>query len=243
MTNIDIDIDIATSASVSAAPLRHIDAGDGIRYAYKRLGPRMGTPVLFLQRSGSELGDWDPRLIDAVAARHDVILFDNAGIGGSSGTTPDVVEAMAEDAVEFATALGLTRLDLFGYSLGGFLAQDIALAHPHLVRRLVLADTCSKGAPGMELRTSRPGEPEHSAAAAQRRAAAHWEVQNWAEVHRLTRISHPTLVLHADDSFVPVSAGYLLAALIPGSRIRTVVTARHDGIVRYADETVAFLGE
>lgn len=139
-----------TSTSITSIPLQHIRASDGVNYVYKRTGPRGGTPVVFLQHFRGNIDNWDPQLIDAIAAERDVVLFDNAGVGGTDGETPDTVESMAEDAVAFVDSLGLTTIDLFGYSLGGFLAQDIALAHPTLVRRLILAGTGPKGAPGME---------------------------------------------------------------------------------------------
>ena len=139
-----------TTTSVVTTPLQHIAATNGVTYAYKRLGTTTGTPVVFLQHFRGNIDNWDPQLIDAIAAERDVILFDNAGIGGTDGTTPNTVGAMAEDAVAFIDALGLTGIDLFGYSLGGFVAQEIALSRPALVNRLILAGTGPKGAPGME---------------------------------------------------------------------------------------------
>ncbi|WP_456823752.1 alpha/beta fold hydrolase [Cellulomonas sp. P5_E12] len=139
-----------TTTSVVTTPLQHIAATNGVTYAFKRLGTTTGTPVVFLQHFRGNIDNWDPQLIDAIAAERDVILFDNAGIGGTDGTTPNTVGAMAEDAVAFIDALGLTGIDLFGYSLGGFVAQEIALSRPALVNRLILAGTGPKGAPGME---------------------------------------------------------------------------------------------
>lgn len=139
-----------TTTSIVTTPLQHLAATNGVTYAYKRTGAATGTPVVFLQHFRGNIDNWDPQLIDSIAAERDVILFDNAGIGGSDGTTPDTVDAMAEDALAFVDALGLTRIDVFGYSLGGFVAQEIALSRPALVRRLILAGTGPKGAPGME---------------------------------------------------------------------------------------------
>lgn len=139
-----------TTTSIVTTPVRHIAATNSVTYAYKRLGTTTGTPVVFLQHFRGNIDNWDPQLIDAIAAERDVILFDNAGIGGTDGTTPNTVTAMAEDAVAFIDALGLTGVDLFGYSLGGFVAQEIALSRPALVNRLILAGTGPKGAPGME---------------------------------------------------------------------------------------------
>jgi pimeloyl-ACP methyl ester carboxylesterase len=138
---------IATSTSV---PLAHVEAANGVTYAYKRFGSGGTVPVVFLQHFRGNIDNWDPALVDAIAENREVILFDNTGIGGSTGTTPHTVEEMADDAIAFLLALGVDQVDLFGYSLGGFVAQDIALTRPQLVRKLVLAGTGPKGAPGME---------------------------------------------------------------------------------------------
>jgi pimeloyl-ACP methyl ester carboxylesterase len=138
---------ITTSTSV---PVAHVEAANGVTYAYKRFGSGGTVPVVFLQHFRGNIDNWDPALVDAIAAHREVILFDNTGIGGSTGTTPHTVEEMADDAIAFLLTLGVETVDLFGYSLGGFVAQDIALTRPQLVRKLVLAGTGPKGAPGME---------------------------------------------------------------------------------------------
>ena len=140
----------ATTSLIDAELLR-AEAPNGISYAYRRFGnAAAGVPVVFLQHFRGDIDNWDPALIDAVAAVREVILFDNVGVGATSGTTPGTVEEMARDAVVFLDALGLGEVDLFGFSLGGFVAQEIALTRPGLVRRLILAGTGPKGAPGME---------------------------------------------------------------------------------------------
>jgi pimeloyl-ACP methyl ester carboxylesterase len=106
-------------------------------------------PVVFLQHFTGVLDDWDPALIDGVAQRHPVIIFDNRGVGRSQGRTPDSVEAMAEDTVAFLGALGLKQVDLVGFSLGGFIAQLIAHDRPDLVRRVILAGTGPAGGKGI----------------------------------------------------------------------------------------------
>jgi pimeloyl-ACP methyl ester carboxylesterase len=108
------------------------------------------VPVLFLQHFRGNVDNWDPALVDGVSRRHEVILFDNLGVAGSSGTSPATAEGMAIATAEFIRALGIAQVDVFGFSLGGFVAQALALAEPALVRRLVLASTGPKGAPGME---------------------------------------------------------------------------------------------
>jgi pimeloyl-ACP methyl ester carboxylesterase len=138
------------TTSLIDAELLHARAPGGISYAYRRFGnAAAGVPVVFLQHFRGNIDNWDPALIDAIAADREVILFDNVGVGATSGTTPGTVEEMARDAVVFLDALGLGEVDLFGFSLGGFVAQEIALTRPGLVRRLILAGTGPKGAPGM----------------------------------------------------------------------------------------------
>jgi pimeloyl-ACP methyl ester carboxylesterase len=104
--------------------------------------------VVFLHHFTAVLDDWDPALVDGIAAEHRVILVDLRGVGGSGGTTPDSVEAMAADAVAFLDALGLGAVDLFGYSLGGMVAQVIVQQRPDLVRRVILAGTAPAGDQG-----------------------------------------------------------------------------------------------
>jgi pimeloyl-ACP methyl ester carboxylesterase len=131
------------------APTETIDVG-GTRFAYRRLGADTGVPVIFLHHLGAVLDNWDPRVIDGIAARHQVIAFDNRGIGASKGSTPTSVDAMARDAVTFIRALGFDQVDLLGFSLGGFLAQLIAQEEPQLVRKLVLAGTGPAGGEGID---------------------------------------------------------------------------------------------
>ncbi|HWH19352.1 MAG TPA: alpha/beta hydrolase [Solirubrobacterales bacterium] len=141
-----------STASFASADLQEIQASNGITYAFRRVGTSSpdGIPLVLLQHFRGNIDNWDPALVDGLAAECDVIAFDNTGVGGTTGTTPDTAEQMAADAIAFLDALGLDRVDLFGFSLGGFVAQVIALAHPDRVRKLVLASTGPKGAPGME---------------------------------------------------------------------------------------------
>lgn len=117
-----------------------VTTGD-LTFAYRTLGRTEGTPVVFLSRLRGTMDDWDPALIDAIAAEHRVILFDNQGIGRSNGRTPDTVTEMASDAIRFIEAITHETVDLFGFSLGGYVAQRIALQRPNIVRRIVLAGT------------------------------------------------------------------------------------------------------
>ncbi len=130
-----------------AAPNRLVTAANGIDYAYREVG--VGTPALvLLQHFRGNLDKWDPALVDALARDRRVVTFDNAGVGGSSGTTPSTIAQMARDAIAFLEALELDAVDLLGFSIGSFVAQEIALIRPALVRRLVLASAAPRGAAG-----------------------------------------------------------------------------------------------
>jgi pimeloyl-ACP methyl ester carboxylesterase len=131
------------------APTSTIDIG-GTTFAYRRLGPDGGTPVIFLNHLSAVLDNWDPRVVDGIAATHRVITFDNRGVGASQGTAPRSVTAMARDAIAFIRALGHDQVDLLGFSLGGFIAQVIAEEEPRLVRRIVLAGTGPAGGEGID---------------------------------------------------------------------------------------------
>ena len=134
--------------SFKDAPTRTVSAG-GVEFAYRELGPRTGVPVVFLTHLAAVLDNWDPRVVDGIAARHRVITFDNRGVGASSGSTPNTIEAMAKDAVAFIRALGLEQVDLLGFSMGGMIAQVIAADEPRLVRKVILAGTGPAGGEGI----------------------------------------------------------------------------------------------
>jgi pimeloyl-ACP methyl ester carboxylesterase len=121
----------------------------GTRFVYRELGIDSGVPVIFLNHLAANLDNWDPRVVDGIAAKHRVITFDNRGLGASEGKTPDNVEAMARDAVAFIRALGFDRVDLLGFSLGGFVSQVIAQQQPALVRKIILAGTGPAGGEGI----------------------------------------------------------------------------------------------
>jgi pimeloyl-ACP methyl ester carboxylesterase len=134
--------------SYKNAPTRSITAG-GATYAYRELGPKGGIPVVFFVHLAATLDNWDPRIIDPIAKNRHVIAFDNKGVGASTGQVPDSVEAMADDAYAFIKALGLDKIDILSFSLGGFIAQALVVKHPELVRKLVLTGTGPKG--GMDI--------------------------------------------------------------------------------------------
>jgi pimeloyl-ACP methyl ester carboxylesterase len=139
-----------STESQLTAPNRTVEAANGVTYAYRRLGDATSVPPLvLLQHYRGNLDNWDPALVDALASMREVILFDNAGVGGSTGSTPRTVTEMAHDAVRFLEELGLQEVDLLGFSLGGFVAQELALIRPRLVHRLVLAATGPQGGEDM----------------------------------------------------------------------------------------------
>ncbi|WP_367318124.1 alpha/beta fold hydrolase [Streptomyces sp. HUAS ZL42] len=133
-------------------PTRTIDV-DGVPFAYRNLGPADGVPVVFLHHLMAVLDDWDPRVIDGIAAHRRVIAFDNRGVGGSGGSVPHTVEEMGRDAVAFIRAMGLEKVDLLGFSLGGGVAQMVTLQAPELVRRVILAGTGPRGAGDLDAMT------------------------------------------------------------------------------------------
>ncbi|MEV6398494.1 alpha/beta hydrolase [Streptomyces sp. NPDC051907] len=134
--------------SYAQAPITTVSAANGIEYAYREVGEG-GVPLVLLIHFRGNLDNWDPALVDALAQRRRVIAFDNTGVGGSSGRTPSTITQMAMDAIAFTDALDLVQIDVLGFSLGSFVAQEIALIRPALVRRVVLASSAPQGAPGM----------------------------------------------------------------------------------------------
>jgi pimeloyl-ACP methyl ester carboxylesterase len=130
--------------SYAKAPTHTITAG-GATYAYRELGPKGGIPVVFFVHLAATLDNWDPRIVDPIAKNRHVITFDQRGVGASTGEVPDTIEAAADHAYEFVTALGFDKIDVFSFSMGGFIAQDLIVKHPDLVRRLVLTGTGPRG--------------------------------------------------------------------------------------------------
>jgi pimeloyl-ACP methyl ester carboxylesterase len=149
MTTAHTSTDTPLNTTWKNAPTHTIDVG-GVAFAYRQLGPDTGVPVIFLTHLAAVLDNWDPRVVDGIAAKHRVITFDSRGVGASSGSTPTSIEEMAKDAVIFIRALGFDRVDLFGFSMGGMIAQVIAQQEPQLVRRMILAGTGPAGGEGID---------------------------------------------------------------------------------------------
>jgi pimeloyl-ACP methyl ester carboxylesterase len=130
-------------------PNNVVKLANGVSYAYRDTGGEGAVPLVLLQHFRGNLDNWDPALVDALASARRVIALDNAGVGGSTGTTPDTIEQMARDAIAFIVAMEFSQVDLLGFSIGSFVAQQIALTRPAIVRRLVLASSAPQGAAGM----------------------------------------------------------------------------------------------
>lgn len=143
--------------SHDTAPTQCIEAR-AVKYAYRRFGAAMGTPVVFLQHFRGGLDNWDPKVTDGLARNRPVILFNNAGVASSGGEPVDTVSAMAKHVVTFINALGLKQVDLLGFSLGGFVAQQVGIEYPDLIRRVVLAGTGPQGGEGMDSFTPKVAE-------------------------------------------------------------------------------------
>src|SRR6266446_4978298 len=137
-----------TPLGYAGASTRRVAADNAIEYAYRDTGDS-AVPLVLLQHFRGNLDNWDPALIDALAAERRVITFDNVGVAATTGRTPNTVEAMAVDAIAFIEAMDLERIDLLGFSIGSFIAQEIALIRPDLLRRVVLASSAPQGAAGM----------------------------------------------------------------------------------------------
>jgi pimeloyl-ACP methyl ester carboxylesterase len=137
-----------TQHSHQTAPTQLVDAA-GVRFAYRRFGKSGGVPLVFNMHFTGTMDHWDPLVTDGLAATREVILFNNAGISSTSGEVPASVEQMAANAAAFIKALGVPKVDVLGFSLGGFVAQALTVADPNLVRRLILVGTGPRGGEGM----------------------------------------------------------------------------------------------
>ena len=150
------------------APTQFVEA-KGLRFAYRRFGKSSGVPLVFNMHFTGTMDHWDPAVTDGLAHDREVILFDNAGISSSSGEVPNSIEEMAANAAAFIRAVGLPQVDVLGFSLGGLVAQELAVAAPELVRRLILLGTGPRSGEGMasltpeaqEIFGARNAEPDH----------------------------------------------------------------------------------
>ena len=133
----------------TTVPTQFISA-DGVSFAYREYGQQNGgTPVIFLNHLAAVLDNWDPRIIDGIAAKHHVIIFDNRGVGASTGKPAKSIEKMTDDAITFIQAKGFKQVDLFGFSMGGMISQEIVLKQPQLIRKMILSGTGPAGGTGI----------------------------------------------------------------------------------------------
>jgi pimeloyl-ACP methyl ester carboxylesterase len=133
----------------NTVPTEFVEA-NGIRFAYRRFGKKSGVPLVFNMHLNGNLDMWDPAVTDGLAKEREVILFDNAGVGSSTGEVPTTFAEMAKNAIVFIEALGLKQVDIFGFSIGGMIAQNIVMQRPDLVRKLVLVGTGPRNGDSMQ---------------------------------------------------------------------------------------------
>jgi pimeloyl-ACP methyl ester carboxylesterase len=145
-----VTVTSSATASNTTALTQYVSVGDN-KYAYRQFGSGPGVPLLFLQHFTGTLDNWDPAVTDPLAQSRSVVLFESAGIGHSSGRVPTTVASMADHAMQFLDALGLTQVDVLGFSLGGMVAQIIALKRPALLRRIILTGTGPEGGVGVAM--------------------------------------------------------------------------------------------
>jgi pimeloyl-ACP methyl ester carboxylesterase len=281
-----------TALRYTDADTRRVTAANAIDYAYRDLGEGE-VPLVLLQHFRGNLDNWDPALIDALASERRVITFDNVGVGATSGATPNTVEAMAHGAIAFIEAMDLDRVDLLGFSIGSFVAQEIALIRPDLLRRVVLASAAPQGAAGMHgwapdvigavgaPETSPQGyisvffaptdtsrEAGQQAAGrifggrasdrdapttwqtrqAQYDAVCTWGIPNHSLLERVTAIDLPVFVANGDsDPMILPRYSYLLAGLLPDSRVKIYPDSAHGFLFQhhteFAADVKAFLAE
>jgi pimeloyl-ACP methyl ester carboxylesterase len=148
MTRTDEQTMTGAPSMYGEAAIQRIAAANGIEYAYRDVGEG-DVPLVLLQHFRGNLDNWDPALVDALASSRRVVTVDNTGVGATTGTTPNTIEQMARDAIAFVEAMGFKRIDLLGFSIGSFVAQEIALIRPDVLRRVVLASSAPQGAAGM----------------------------------------------------------------------------------------------
>jgi pimeloyl-ACP methyl ester carboxylesterase len=148
MTATDEQAKADAQAGYADASIKRVAADNGIEYAYRDVGTG-DVPLVLLQHFRGNLDNWDPALIDDFAVGRRVVTFDNRGVGSTTGMTPNTIEAMAHDAIAFIDAMRFKKVDLLGFSIGSFVAQEIALIRPDLLRRVVLASSAPQGADGM----------------------------------------------------------------------------------------------
>jgi pimeloyl-ACP methyl ester carboxylesterase len=267
------------------APTQTLRAANGVDYAYRATGAGEAIPLVILQHFRGNLDNWDPALIDALSRNRLVIAFDNRGVALTTGTTPSTIAQMALDAIDFIDALGVGQVDLLGFSIGSFLAQEIALVRSSIVRKVVLASSAPQGARGMHGWApdviGAIGKPETSpdeylsvffsrseasratgqqvlgriygartadrdrdtgwqTRLAQYDAVCAWGQPNHSMLERVAAIDKPVFIANGDsDPMILPHYSYLLAGLIPGSRVKIYPDSAHGFLFQHHAEFAA----
>jgi pimeloyl-ACP methyl ester carboxylesterase len=278
-------------ATYKRAPNLKVTGGNGVEYTYRSIGPDT-RPVILLQHFRGNLDNWDPALVDQLASTRRLVAFDNVGVGGSSGRTPNSVHQMATEALTFLDALNMHEVDLLGFSIGSFVAQEMALQRPEAVARVVLASSAPQGASGMhgwapevidavgkpqpdgggyvgafytqsaESRQAgmqslqrmagrtkdRDENTNWQTRVAQYDAVCAWGVPNHSLLSRVGAIKAPAFVANGDsDPMILPRYSYLLAGLIPDSKLKIYPDAAHGFLFQHYEEfghdTLAFLSD
>jgi pimeloyl-ACP methyl ester carboxylesterase len=243
----------------NTAPTRFAQAG-GISFAYRRFGNPVGTPIVLLQHFMGNLDNYDPAITDALASRREVVLTNNAGVGLSTGEAPKTVSGMARDAASFIDALGIEHADLFGFSMGGYVAQEIAVDRPELVRRLILVGTGPRGGEGMAQLAPdtaplfakvydpqdlmwlpiffSPSEPSQTAGRRYLERIRERTEDRDAPVSfdYLKRIDQPTLVVNgSNDIVVPTVNSYILQQNLPNAELILFPDSNHGSHFQFTE--------
>src|SRR6266508_3144372 len=240
---------MSTIKLLECAPTKFQKVGD-IRFAYRELGDASGVPVIFLNHLAAVLDNWDPRVVDGIAAKHRVIVFDNRGIGASGGSTPDTIEAMARDAIAFIRALGFRQVDLLGFSLGGMISQvtivDMLKGYltfkdpKHYLFFTATANGRRAGGKFIERLKERTEDRDKpisvGAFRAQLKAIHAWGMQQPSD---LSTIQQPVFLANGDhDRMVPTPNTIELAKRLPHSELKIYPDAGHGGIFQFHNEFV-----
>src|ERR1700736_2683398 len=247
--------------SHQTAPTQFVEA-NGIRFAYRRFGNAAGVPLVFNQHYLGTMDYWDPTVTDGLARDREGILFNNAGVSSSSGEVPTTFEQMGANAIAFIKALGLKRVDVLGFSIGGMVAQEITLQAPDLVRRLIVDGTGPRGGQGMESLTQAAGrlfgatydppdyvwlavqfrqegrDPEvnDKVSPAQVEAMDKWGVQRSGSYDYLKTITQPTLVVNgSNDVIMPTVNSFIMEQHIPNAQLIIYPDSNHGSQHQYPE--------
>ncbi len=234
---------MSTQTALTVAT-RFVEA-DGIRFAYRRWGKSGGAPLVFMQYFSGNLDDWDPQVTDGFAADHDVILFDNAGVGSSGGETPGTVLEMTRHAVAFLDALALKKVNVVGFSLGGMIAQQTALDHPDRVNRIVLLGTGPRGGEGMsftELSSEERADPEQFLLAAFFSPTDASQAAGRAYLRRLAARTHDRdLLVSTRTAEAQLRAIREWGTVPPSDRYATLQKIKHPTLVVHGNKDIVVL--